>query len=53
MQCDQCGGDQVTKAGRDLAGRQQYLYRPRIQTLGGLPVRVMENAAPHRMSHAA
>jgi hypothetical protein len=29
------------------------LYRPRIQTLGGLPVTVMENAAPHRMSHAA
>jgi hypothetical protein len=29
------------------------LYRPRIQTLGGLPVMVMENAAPHRMSHAA
>jgi transposase-like protein len=24
MQCDQCGGEQLTKAGRDRAGRQQY-----------------------------
>jgi transposase-like protein len=24
MQCDRCGGEQFTKAGRDRAGRQQY-----------------------------
>jgi transposase-like protein len=24
MQCDRCGGEQLTKAGRDRAGRQQY-----------------------------
>jgi transposase-like protein len=28
MQCDRCGGDQISKAGRDRAGRQQYRCRP-------------------------
>lgn len=27
MQCDRCGGEQLTKAGRDRAGRQQYRCR--------------------------
>jgi len=27
MQCDQCGGEQVTTAGKDRAGRQQYRCR--------------------------
>lgn len=28
MQCDRCGGDELTKAGRDRAGRQPYRCRP-------------------------
>jgi transposase-like protein len=28
MQCDRCGGDRISKAGRDRAGRQQYRCRP-------------------------
>jgi len=28
MQCDRCGSDQVCKAGRDRAGRQQFRCRP-------------------------
>ncbi len=27
MQCDQCGGEQFTKAGRDRRGRQQHRCR--------------------------
>jgi transposase-like protein len=31
MQCDRCGGDPVTNAGRERAGRQQYRCRPSRQ----------------------
>lgn len=33
MQCDRCGGEQVTKAGRDRQRRQLYRYRVRDRRL--------------------
>ncbi len=38
MQCDQCGGEQFTKAGRDRQGRQLYrcrMCRRRMTTRSG------------------